>query len=337
MMNLAPFVVLVWAGILVTLSGAVPRLHSRLWPRAPEVVSACLSLFSLLFIVICNSALNMGFAIYKHPGGETSLRYFPYILKGTDQYALIQWCSIIGLILWCCGGIAFVIVLLYAMPKYAGSLPFQRAILAVTVRFQKEFPWWYVVVLLRSLLLTLSVTLFENGATQTAFMTVVLVWYSLTLVSYNPYFAPLAYYADLSYAVGNTVLLTFVQLYSLTGRGAGFLTAVTVLLYGTVGSIALYSFYIFANQKFRNRPTVLNEHMKNAGSHCLGYILPKTVEMDYLEAVRKCSSPISCPTPGGGNIPSEAAGKPEEGTVQKGDDSVQASVKNDGVRVRTTV
>jgi hypothetical protein len=247
-----------------------------------------LALFSLFFIAVCNNALNVGFATYTHPCGEVSLKYFPYIREGENEYEVLQGLCLAGVLIWCAGGAALVIALLFKIPRNATDLSFRRATCAISMSFRKEYPHWFIIILLRSFFLTLAVTIFEDGASQTAFLTVVFTLYGCLLLIYQPYFAPILKYCDICYSFLNIVLLTLIQLYSLTLKGEAAVTLVTVVLYGIVGTLTLYSCYLYAKQQLTLVDSNLAVHGANIHDDivkALSPVLPASLEYDFFEAV----------------------------------------------------
>jgi basic membrane lipoprotein Med (substrate-binding protein (PBP1-ABC) superfamily) len=301
LMNLLPLVVLLYAAFLCFLGLFLPSRQK--FPRWPEVLSSVGSLFAYFFITICNSAMNMGFATMMHPNGKKALRYFPHLLEDDDRYTTIQMVSAAGLLVWSIGGTAVVAFGLYSQPKYARNLNFRKAMVGLSMPYKNDKTWWYIVTLMRSLFVSLSVLCFEQGSAQNAFLTCVFLVYSMMTNAFRPHFAPLSYYVDSAYSVSIVAILVYLQLYQLTGQGAQMLEAITAFSYLFICTTTIY--IVGLRMRDRNvrlrirdgerktvfgrallRPDKLDEHMKDAFGRALSYILPDSLDVDMGDLVQ---------------------------------------------------
>jgi hypothetical protein len=149
MANLLPVIPFGTLALCYVLGRALPPSKWR--PCPDQSFAQCLGLFSTFFISIANFAINTGFAEYKHPCGEKSLYHFPFIRSTDDDATTIKVLSLVGVFVWCLGGLATVSYILWKLPSRANDVHFRRKSLPIVIRFRPEMPWWYLVMLFRFL------------------------------------------------------------------------------------------------------------------------------------------------------------------------------------------
>jgi hypothetical protein len=143
--NLAPLIPLFVLTMCFILGGFIKREGARYWPDPTAAISNGISLLGTFFVTISNCAINTGFAEFSHPSGDKSLLYFPFILTTDETATKIKVISILGVLVWCVGGMSVVIYILNRLPKRVLDLQFRRSSLAIVIRFRPEMPWWWVV------------------------------------------------------------------------------------------------------------------------------------------------------------------------------------------------
>merc|ERR1712096_402866 len=113
-----------------------PRPGAWYWPDPTLAFSNALSLFNTFFIIIIDGAVNVGFAVIKHPSGEESFARYPHILTSDPEATTIKGAAFGGMILYCIGGMAAVIFILILLPKKRDDLVFRRSTFGLVVRFK---------------------------------------------------------------------------------------------------------------------------------------------------------------------------------------------------------
>ena len=192
------------------------------------------------------------------------LRY-PFILTDHLEGNIIKFISLAGVLLWCVGGIAIVAFILIRLPRYRSSIPFRRATIAVTVRFKTQYPWWYLVAILKNFFVAMAVGLFEGGSAQAVYSIFVLVVYLLALTSFKPYFAWPIYYADQVVTTGQVGLLLLLLLYAGTGAGVEGIIVVVVISYLVSFLLLAYCAFVVVRFKMKKVEVVVDDLLKDLG------------------------------------------------------------------------
>jgi len=111
--------------------------------------------------------------------------------------------------------------------------------------------------LLQNLLVALTVSFFEDAASQGIYLCIVLVVYATLVATFKPYFSPVVNYCDQISAVGRALLMVVAPIYSASEQGEWMMILLTVLAYGLTGFCFMFSLYTWACMKFQDQPTDL--------------------------------------------------------------------------------
>jgi len=237
--NLLPAAIFGFLGILAY-CGKFATPGARRWPSTQIAISQILKLFSTFFLMIVTGAVGRGFSLITHPDGSTSLRRFPYVHDSTSNFIAIQAVSAAGVVVWCVGGMAVVLFLLYTLPSRHGDIGFRLCTLGMVIRFRPTTPWWYVVMMLNSMLIGLAGTVAELPETQSLYLCAVFVVYLTALLSVRPFRCEICHYAEVAATAGQLMTLLVGQYYDISQKHA-FL--VTVALYTTMSVSILLVLY----------------------------------------------------------------------------------------------
>jgi hypothetical protein len=227
-----------------------------------------LSLFSTFFIVIADAAVNKGFATYVHPCGDRTFLAYPYLLTSDSEGVSIVVVSTIGLLMYCVLGLAVVLFVLLRLPKKAHDVTFRRSTLSLVVKFGNSTPWWFFLVLLVNLMVTLSIVLFDDVNFQIMYTSVVLICYMCLLVSYRPYRCPASYYSDVVTTFGKLFILLGFSLYN-EDSSSGAETVVTFCVISTYcvsTLIFFWSIYMIIQSRVCKKVFPLTTMFNNVGN-----------------------------------------------------------------------
>merc|ERR1719469_216754 len=177
--NVIPALVIIWMA-LVVVAGQVAVKVGKCTMKAPHplfAINSLVGLFAAFFMAIANAAINDGFAIYEHPSQEHSLKSFPFLLSSSEEANQMRLVSGFGIAIWCVGGFALITYMQFSLPRRREDKTFRQCCLSMVVKYSPDQPWWYLVTLVTSFLITLSVSLFEDGSWQIVYALIVLVAY----------------------------------------------------------------------------------------------------------------------------------------------------------------
>lgn len=285
--NIGPGLVVVWYVIVLTFGRCCVCLSQK--PEFVFAFNSMVGLFAAFFMAIANAAINDGFAVYGHPSGERSLKAFPFILDWQAEAVQIRIVSLIGMIVWCVGGAAIIGWLLWMMPRKIKDKQFRKATLSIVIKYANDKPWWYLVALLTSLLITMSVSFFETGQWQLVYALLILVVYFGALLSFKPYFSWLVHYADVASTGGKIFLLVCSLPYQSlpddekneAGAEAAIIPVIAILAYTCGFLMLLHVALIFANFRTRGKSVELDMMMEDLGGR-VAEKLPGTSDLEEI-------------------------------------------------------
>jgi len=254
-------------------------------PHPVYAINSLVGLFAAFFMAIANAAINDGFAIYEHPSQEHSLKSFPFLLSSSEEANQMRLVSGFGIAIWCVGGFALITYMQFSLPRRREDKTFRQCCLSMVVKYSPDRPWWYLVTLVTSFLITLSVSLFEDGSWQIVYALIVLVAYYSGLLAFKPYYSWLVYYADLVASGGKILLLVSALPFQTAGAAStsasNIIPAITIIVYSLQVLMLLYVLGIFLNFTCRNRPVDLENIMADLG----GVFTRKFPKSGHLEEV----------------------------------------------------
>jgi len=237
------------------------------------------------FLIIASSAINSGFAKFEHPGGQTSLTLFPSILTDDPEAKTIMAISIIGILVWCVGGLTTIILLLYKLPSMQRNAFFLKSTGSITLRFGSKVPWWFLVQMFLNLLIAMTMSLFQSGGWQMVWMIMVFSFYLVGLLSFKPWFCPMLHYADLCATFGKILILVSLLPYHYTKHesepsGATFAVIISTIVYIVCSGQALYALFrsiLFASGQSTQPITEIHDDL--GGSAAKALRLPESPDL----------------------------------------------------------
>lgn len=277
-LNALPAVLLAFGGMLALLATCWPQRHekSRYWPAVMETCSMVLGVFTSFFLMISDFAVNRGLAVTTHPGGHQTLRAFPFLHVEDPEAQAIKIVCISGVVLWCAGGTAFVMMILIKLKGVMGTdLRFRRATMSLTVPFRAGCPWWGVVVLFQNFSVAITLCLFEDGVSQTFYMSAVIFLYAMMLAAVQPYYAPFSYYCDFATSTCTGIVVMACQL----ARSYEVLVfTIVIVTYTSAAFFFGVAFYDRIRFKITGKPTDWRVY-GDATIGKLNEVLPHTIDL----------------------------------------------------------
>jgi hypothetical protein len=272
--NIAPLFLVLFFASLFFISKTCQTSSSRFLPDRYRSIASLLAVMVSFFMTIVNEAVNSGFAIYQHPAtGSSSLAKYPWLLTSDGDAKTIQFFSIAGLLLWCVGFLSLISFIIVKLPSKSLSAAFRLSTANIFVAFHAKIPWWMMVYLLQSVLISLSVSMFTSGAHQMSVNIIVIVLYTVSLACFEPYYFPLAYYDDLWVSIGKLLILTTGGSFIDDGGEIVNLIAVIATYSIAAGSLCMA---IFVQLKLRSDGTSFGkDFMKNMGGKTMSSLMCK--------------------------------------------------------------
>lgn len=268
MCNMAPAIIIAWMGLTV-LAGKLCKRDGM--PKPVYAINSLVGLFAAFFMAIANAAINDGFAMYDHPSGDRSLKSFPYLLTSSSEASAVQVVSVFGIIIWCVGGLAMATFVQLNLANRREDKAFRQCCVSMVIKYRWDQPWWYLVTLFTSLLITLSVSIIQDGDWQMVYMLLILLAYFGGLLSFKPYYSWLVYYADVVASAGKIALLIACLPYQKAAvqpgaSAANFIPAVAIIVYLLVIFQVLLVLVVFLQFRFAGKIANLESLMADLGS-----------------------------------------------------------------------
>jgi hypothetical protein len=186
-LNMLPAIGIGICALLVVPSALFPAARKI---RMPHPIGACNTAVTILitfFITVLNFSVTMVLSTYVHePTSMTSCVAFPYILTDDPQYSSMLGVAIAAMCTWNVGTFLAITGCIYAMPKIMNPT-FHRCVLALNVRFRKNYSFFVIMELITKFWMSLAVCVSDHASEQMQVAIGVQVAYMVVLCSCKPY------------------------------------------------------------------------------------------------------------------------------------------------------
>jgi len=150
------------------------------------LISTYGSLYEALFIGIAVQSLTL-FHCYKHPNDKESLHVAPEVLCDSKERQDMLVIGILALLVYVGCSSALMLWVLCVAPSRFTNESFQKRWKFLLAKYRPDIWWWGIVVLARSLLLSMSVIILKKGAHQLIWISAVLIAYGFLTYSHKPW------------------------------------------------------------------------------------------------------------------------------------------------------
>jgi len=160
------FVVVCLLSFLISiLVGAVLGKQHRLYAPAANIANTYGSGFSTLFLTIATQALSM-FMCYDHPNGKSSVRSYPGVICQEGEWNGLVAAGTIAILVYGVGALSITCFLLFRAPAKYHDANFRMGTKFIFVKFRIGMSWWLLVLLAKSLWMSLSTVFFSEPVGQ---------------------------------------------------------------------------------------------------------------------------------------------------------------------------
>jgi len=144
-------------------------------------------LMETFFVAVAKTSMSL-FHCYQHPNGKRSLYISPDILCDSSQREQLVAVAVVAILLYCvCGSAVAIYVLVQAPNRFEVEPGFQRRWRFLLSKYRPDVHWWSAVLIARSLLLSVTTIVFDDGKIQLLFVIVLLMVYGFATNHLKPW------------------------------------------------------------------------------------------------------------------------------------------------------
>jgi len=246
MLNMLPAILIGICALLVLPSVLFPAARKM---RMPHPIGACNTAVTILivfFITILNFSITLVLSTYVHaPTSLRSLVAFPYILTDDAQYNSMLGVAIVAVCTWNIGTFIAIVSCIYVSPKI-NNPTFHRCVLALTIRFRRNYAFFVIMELMTKFWMSLSVCVSDHASEQMQIAIGVQVAYMVVLASCKPYRFFRHTCCDICFSIAKLcVLYTSAIFLSGNDDDSSPILVFVIVMYALVICVCLNSLYMF--------------------------------------------------------------------------------------------